>query len=1334
MPVRPRRVSAYAALLALSVLASLIVVVPAGASDTPVQSHPWLERAVDPGAVADAIAANPEKLPKEFFQRLKWTLPDGTLRVMVALADRNTAIEDFVGDNTTWVQWYGDAPRFLGRVTQDQMATLLNTDVITFVEPDYPITNFMSTSTLDVHARSLAADGTGVWSYSAGPNGGSLVSDVPGLSVDQATGKGVTVAITDSGIDKTHRDFGGWNCAAGPFQPCQSRIRAAITIDHIVGAGAEPGPAMPTTEAASGHGTHVAGTIAGNAYYSRFRSAPDAATYAPDGHNFGIAPQASLISTKNGDSQSAGLSTFGLQWQLDNAEELDIRVSSNSWGCPGGCSFNGNSAMARLLKDMYGAGIVVVFAAGNDGAGSDGLSNAQSPYALGVANYDDGNHRLASSSSRGTDNTLPTASTWTPESEPVNGEPRPDVGAPGTAIWSARTLTGGTSAGAGRVNVGDLATGSSGGTREYVQMTGTSMSTPHVAGAAALLFSACPTATPLDVMRAVMAGADPTEILKTSGTQTAQPSEIGYGSLEIRRSVDWLRGQTVCGGSGGGGTEPTPTPTTEPTTDPTTDPTTEPTQPPVQQEATKFYLHSGSGNGNIDYLSGDATFDTTAPTADAPASWYDNGLLINDGAFDPAFTGTIGKEINGLEIDIWQWSPVARAQGRLDYEAAIMVGDTIYRLPPAEQDAEAAITNQVTRFTARWTTMLDGQAEVPLSIDPGTEPVTVFIRGSYLDVETVSELWYDAVEFPSSFTVFTGGTVDPTPTETVEPTPDPTVSTAPTPPPPPPGGDRGTYPNPPNDPYYGTPGGPTSFDPEQWGLYKVRAADAWQEPRATGHEVRVAVLDSGVDLQHEDLKCPGKIDVTAGSDVVAKDSDPDDENGHGTHVAGIIGACTNNRLGVAGVAPDATLVPIRVLNAAGSGTDAQLVAGLDKAREAGVHVINMSLGYIPGKEIINNVAAIDAAIARAQADGIVVVAAAGNDSSPLCDYPALAEDIICVGATDPRDLKAAYSTFPNKFDNEDGIGPGLVAPGGSGQPVFCDTYSENILSTVPLEKDTDGCTDVQGYQRNFGSSMASPHVAGVAALVYDRLGAVRSDENRKTVVNAIVDTAADLGTPGYDPVFGHGRVDALAAVRSVEAVVTPTAAATEVTFTNDTAEGAQHSDDARIAARLVNSSTDEPIAGQELVFELVGVGGSRTWTATTGGDGVAGGPVAITDAPDTYTLNVRFAEVEGTYLGSADVATFVVDKDDSATTLAASGGRNDRQLTSTTTDADSGLGLAGVPVTFFADGVEIATATTGDNGTATVDVPKKETKKNTNYEVRFGGTDTYLPSSANQRV
>ena len=172
---------------------------------------------------------------------------------------------------------------------------------------------------------------------------------------------------------------------------------------------------------------------------------------------------------------------------------------------------------------MYDAGIVVTFAVGNDGGGSNGTAfsgYAQSPYVLGVASYDDTNKRLASTSSRGSDNTLPDPATWTPESEPASGERRPDVAAPGVNIWAARTLTGGAASLVPRQNTGDVTGGAGCCIREYAAMGGTSMATPHVSGAAALAFSACPTAKPLDVMRAIMATAQP-DVLKSTGSATA---------------------------------------------------------------------------------------------------------------------------------------------------------------------------------------------------------------------------------------------------------------------------------------------------------------------------------------------------------------------------------------------------------------------------------------------------------------------------------------------------------------------------------------------------------------------------------------------------------------------------------------------------------------------------------------------------------------------------------------------------------------------------------------------------------------------------------------------
>jgi subtilisin family serine protease len=531
--------------LAVATLACAVVanLTPVSASSTP-DAKAWAQAVAD-GSLGDALRTHTEKVPVEFIERLRYVRPDGSLQVMVALTSRSDSIEEFVARNTVWVKWYGDAPRFWGAVTQDQAIALLDHPSVSFVEPDYKITHFLSTSAVAAGART-GPTSSGVWSYDATSD--SLRSEIPQITADQATGKGVTVAITDSGIDRTHRDFGGFDCVPGNYEPCESRIRRAVSTEHLIG-GSDLGEDLPTTELASGHGTHVAGIVAGNAYYGRSEGA-DPTRFGGDGLNFGIAPQADLVSVNNGDTLWAGLSTSGLQWTLDNAAEYGIKVSNNSWGCIGGCSFNGNSAIAQTFKELYDAGVVVVFAAGNDAGGENGAAfsgNAQSPYVLGVANYNDADNKLAPSSSRGAkaNSTLYEPASWTPASEPANGTRRPDLGAPGTSIWSARTLTGGVASGIPRLWTGDLNLPPAGFV-PYVTMSGTSMAAPHVAGAAALLFSACDGAEALDVMRAIMAGANPSTILKSSGVGTAEPFEVGYGALNVRASLDWLAGQQVC--------------------------------------------------------------------------------------------------------------------------------------------------------------------------------------------------------------------------------------------------------------------------------------------------------------------------------------------------------------------------------------------------------------------------------------------------------------------------------------------------------------------------------------------------------------------------------------------------------------------------------------------------------------------------------------------------------------------------------------------------------------------------------------------------------------------
>jgi serine protease len=227
---------------------------------------------------------------------------------------------------------------------------------------------------------------------------------------------------------------------------------------------------------------------------------------------------------------------------------------------------------------------------------------------------------------------------------------------------------------------------------------------------------------------------------------------------------------------------------------------------------------------------------------------------------------------------------------------------------------------------------------------------------------------------------------------------------------------------------------PAAADPlrdRQWNLSLVEADAA--HATSTGAGAVVAVVDSGVAAGHPDLA--GRL--AAGRDVVDGDATPEDGDGHGTHVTGIVGAATGNGTGVASVAPGARLMPVRVLGADGSGTTAGVVAGIDWARSHGADVINLSLGSevpivgaIGGDEL-------DGAIRRALAAGIVVVAAAGNNSMPLCEQPAAAAGLLCVGAVDRRRQRSVFSSF--------GRGLGVMAPGGAGLP----QAGENVLSTYP---------------------------------------------------------------------------------------------------------------------------------------------------------------------------------------------------------------------------------------------------------------------------------------------
>src|SRR5947207_7777733 len=279
---------------------------------------------------------------------------------------------------------------------------------------------------------------------------------------------------------------------------------------------------------------------------------------------------------------------------------------------------------------------------------------------------------------------------------------------------------------------------------------------------------------------------------------------------------------------------------------------------------------------------------------------------------------------------------------------------------------------------------------------------------------------------------------------------------------------------------------------QQWGLDLIEADAAHQV--TTGAGAVVAVVDSGVYAAHSDLA--GRL--LPGYDFVQNDGTPQDENGHGTHVTGIIGADEGNGIGIEGVAPGTSIMPLRALDAGGSGTSTKIAKAIDYAVAHGAEVINLSLGdVVPGGVLADE--EFDSAIGRALNAGVVVVAAAGNDGLPVCEQSSSDSRLLCVGAVDKRGARSFYSSF--------GGGVGIMAPGGSTLPL----PDEDILSTW-----NDG-----NYEYLAGTSQATPHVSGVAALLVS-LG-LRGQE----VVKRIVDTATPAGP---DTLYGAGIVDAKAAV------------------------------------------------------------------------------------------------------------------------------------------------------------------------------------------------------------
>lgn len=306
-----------------------------------------------------------------------------------------------------------------------------------------------------------------------------------------------------------------------------------------------------------------------------------------------------------------------------------------------------------------------------------------------------------------------------------------------------------------------------------------------------------------------------------------------------------------------------------------------------------------------------------------------------------------------------------------------------------------------------------------------------------------------------------------------------------------------------------------------WGISKIQSDIA--NLTVTGAGVVVAVIDTGVDLDHPDLAANlfvnmaeatgepnvdddgnGYIDDIQGWDFVNNDNDPDDDNSHGTHCAGTIAALDND-IGVVGVAPDATILPIKVLAGNGSGSFSDVISAVEYCTTLGVHVTSNSYGSSGNPGSI-----VQQAFDNANALGILNVAAAGNSGSAGTSgstviYPARYDNVVAVGSTRSNDARSGFSSTGPEVE--------LAAPG------------SGILSTIPGG----------GYGNKSGTSMACPHAAGAAALLIEA-GVTLGNGNPLTNDEArllLQETSVDLGDAGRDNDFGFGRIDTVAAIAAM---------------------------------------------------------------------------------------------------------------------------------------------------------------------------------------------------------
>jgi subtilisin family serine protease len=502
-----------------------------------------------------------------------------------------------------------------------------------------------------------------------------------------------------------------------------------------------------------------------------------------------------------------------------------------------------------------------------------------------------------------------------------------------------------------------------------------------------------------------------------------------------------------------------------------------------------------------------------------------------------------------------------------------------------------------------------------------------------------------------------------------------------------------------------------SFFDEQWGLQLAGMSDVWHNYSvALGSDVIVAVVDTGVYDNHPDLD--GKI--LQGYDFVDNDSNTNPGNvkcvgpggpsaeSHGSFVSGIIGATTNNEIGIAGFGPK--IMPVRVLGTCGSGSSSDVAAGIVYAADNGAHVINLSLGSSTSTNVEKT------AVTNAYNSGVIIVAAAGNsgESNNVPSFPASYPEVISVSAVDRDSGFAPYSQWVDT--NE------LAAFGG----VSGSCQVGDVTTALSTGAGIEGRNVLLGYYCATGTSFASPHVAGVAALLRsDNPGATNQEIREHLQI-----TATDLGAPGKDVYFGYGLVNAFEALN--RSLGQPPDPSVNVSLSSDKTTYLDTENIATLTA-VVTDENNDPISG------LSGVSFSTTLDGST--------------STVTFTESLPL----GTYDGSLDITGLFAGSHDVTVTVTDAGLSGQDTISISIQSSAVGVDITGITpqsgsksdsfkVTIFGTELSLDTVVTLENGSGpapviviqenhngsilgTMSTPSNGPPKNTTWDVRVTNLD-----------